>query len=161
MTEPAAHAVATGNELAGRVAVVTGGARAIGRETAETLAARGAAVVSIDLSSSDEAVEAITAGGGTAGGLVADVTDEAAVEEAFAAVLEDYGSVDILVNNAGLFAGLERRPFWEIDLAEWERVLAANVRSVFLCSRAASRPMREAAVSSTSPRMWSRSGWGT
>jgi len=144
VTEPAAHAVAAGNELAGRVAIVTGGARAIGRETAETLAARGASVVSIDLSSSDEAVEAITAGGGTASGLVADVTDEAAVEEAFAAVLETYGSVDILVNNAGLFAGLERRPFWEIDLAEWERVLAANVRSVFLCSRAASRPMRAA-----------------
>jgi len=122
-------------------------ARAIGRETAETLAARGAAVVSVDLSSSGEAVEAITAGGGIASGLVADVTDEAAVEEAFAAVLETYGSVDILVNNAGLFAGLERRPFWEIDLAEWERVLAANVRSVFLCSRAASRPMRAGAFS--------------
>jgi 3-oxoacyl-[acyl-carrier protein] reductase len=50
----------------------------------------------------------------------------------------------VLVNNAGLFAGIERRPFWEIDLEEWERVLSVNVRSVFLCSREVARPMREA-----------------
>jgi 3-oxoacyl-[acyl-carrier protein] reductase len=48
------------------------------------------------------------------------------------------------VNNVGLFAGIERRPFWEIDVAEWDRLMAVNVRSVFLCSRAASAPMREA-----------------
>jgi 3-oxoacyl-[acyl-carrier protein] reductase len=50
----------------------------------------------------------------------------------------------VLVNNAGLFAGIERRPFWEIELEEWEHVVGVNVRSVFLCSRRVARPMREA-----------------
>lgn len=130
--------------LAGQVAVVTGGARAIGRAIAEALAGRGATVVSLDLSPSDETVAAIEAAGGSALSVEGDVTDEAAVAGAFERVLETYGRLDVLVNNAGLFAGIERRPFWEIDLAEWDRVIDVNVRSVFLCSRAASAPMREA-----------------
>lgn len=133
-----------GPELTGQVAVVTGGARAIGRTIAETLASRGATVVSIDLNASDETVAAIEAGGGTALALVEDVTDEISVARAVDRILDAYGRLDVLVNNAGLFAGIERRPFWEIDLVEWERVMSANVRSVFLCSREASRPMREA-----------------
>jgi len=131
-------------ELAGQVAVVTGGARAIGRAIAETLGDRGATVVSIDLRPSDETVAAIEAGGGQALSVVEDVTDEVSVARAVDRILEEYGRVDVLVNNAGLFAGIERRPFWEIDLAEWERVLGVNVRSVFLCSREVARPMREA-----------------
>lgn len=133
-----------GGELAGQVAVVTGAARAIGRATAETLAARGATVVSIDLQPSDETVAAVEAAGGSALSVVGDVTDEGSVADAFERVLEAYGRVDVLVNNAGLFAGIERRPFWEIDVAEWDKIIAVNVRSVFLCSRAASGPMREA-----------------
>lgn len=132
------------DELTGQVAVVTGAARAIGRTIAETLAARGATVVSIDLQPSDETVAAVEADGGQALSIVEDVTDEISVARAFDRVLESYGRVDVLVNNAGLFAGIERRPFWEIDVAEWGRVMDINVRSVFLCSREASRPMREA-----------------
>ncbi|MCZ7589897.1 MAG: 3-oxoacyl-ACP reductase FabG [Gaiella sp.] len=130
--------------LTGQVAVVTGGARAIGRAIAETLAGRGATVVSIDLSPSDATVAAIEATGGSALSIEGDVTDETGVAAAFEQVLERFGRLDVLVNNAGLFAGIERRPFWEIDLAEWNRVLDVNVRSVFLCSRAASGPMRDA-----------------
>ncbi len=132
------------SDLAGKVAVVTGAARAIGRETAETLAARGASVVSIDLAPSDGLVEAVTSRGGTALAVEADVADEEQVEAAFARVLGELGRIDVLVNNAGLFAGIARRPFWEIDVVEWDQLQAVNVRSVFLCSRAASRPMREA-----------------
>jgi 3-oxoacyl-[acyl-carrier protein] reductase len=132
------------HDLSGTVAVVTGAARAIGREIAETLAAQGAAIVSIDLQPSDDTVQAITSRGGSALSLVADVTVEDAVERAFADVLDAHGRIDVLVNNAGLFAGIERRPFWEIDVEEWNRLMAVNVCSVFLCSRAASRPMREA-----------------
>jgi 3-oxoacyl-[acyl-carrier protein] reductase len=132
------------SDLAGKVAVVTGAARAIGRETAETLAARGASVVSIDLAPSDGLVEAVTSQGGTALAVEADVAVEEEVEAAFARVLAELGRIDVLVNNAGLFAGIERRPFWEIDVGEWDKLQAVNVRSVFLCSRAASRPMREA-----------------
>jgi 3-oxoacyl-[acyl-carrier protein] reductase len=131
-------------ELDGQVAIVTGAARAIGRAIAETLAARGATVVSLDIASADDTVAGIEAAGGSALAITADVTDEAAVADAFTRVLESYGRVDALVNNAGLFAGIERRPFWEIDLQEWEHVLGVNVRSVFLCSRAAAAPMREA-----------------
>jgi 3-oxoacyl-[acyl-carrier protein] reductase len=144
VTDTRLAATAEGQHLAGRVAVITGAARAIGRETAETLAASGAAVASIDLQPSSDTVSAIEARGGNALGIEADVTDETAVAEAFAQVLDRFVRIDFLVNNAGLFAGLQRRPFWEIDLPEWERVVAANVRSVFLCSRAASAPMRAA-----------------
>jgi 3-oxoacyl-[acyl-carrier protein] reductase len=131
-------------ELDGQVAIVTGAARAIGRAIAETLAARGATVVSLDVASADDTVAGIESAGGSALALTVDVTNEAAVADAFAGILENYGRVDVLVNNAGLFAGIERRPFWEIELEEWERVLGVNVRSVFLCSRAAVAPMKEA-----------------
>jgi 3-oxoacyl-[acyl-carrier protein] reductase len=131
-------------ELDGQVAIVTGGARAIGRAIAETLAARGAMVVSVDLAPSDDTVASIEAAGGAALSIEADVTDEAAVGAAAERVLGSHGRIDVLVNNAGLFAGIERRPFWEIDVAEWEHVLGVNVRSVFLCSRAVAEPMRAA-----------------
>lgn len=131
-------------ELAGQVAIVTGAARAIGRKIAETLALQGATVVSIDLLSANETVEAIQAGGGSASSIVADVTDEISVARAVDSVMADHGRVDILVNNAGLFAGLERRAFWEIDLDEWEHVVGVNVRSVFLCAREVAPPMRAA-----------------
>jgi 3-oxoacyl-[acyl-carrier protein] reductase len=131
-------------ELDGQVAIVTGGARAIGRAIAETLAARGAMVVSVDLAPSDDTVASIEAAGGAALSIEADVTDEAAVGAAAERVLGSHGRIDVLVNNAGLFAGIERRPFWEIDVAEWEHVLGVNVRSVFLCSRAVSGSMRAA-----------------
>ena len=130
--------------LEGQVAIVTGAARAIGRETAETLAARGATVVSIDLLPADATVAAIEARGGRALAVTGDVTDEISVARAVDGVLEAYGRIDVLVNNAGLFAGIERRPFWEIDLDEWERVVGINVRSVFLCSREVAAPMRAA-----------------
>jgi 3-oxoacyl-[acyl-carrier protein] reductase len=130
--------------LDGQVAIVTGAARAIGRAIGETLAARGATVVSLDIASADATVAAIEAAGGSALAITADVADETAVADACAQVLETYGRIDALVNNAGLFAGIERRPFWEIDLDEWEHVLAVNVRSVFLCSRAVAVPMQEA-----------------
>ncbi len=137
-------AAAAGRELEGQVALVTGGARAIGRETAELLATRGATVVSLDLAPSNETVEVIRSRGGEADALEGDVSDEASVERAFATLLERHGRVDVLVNNAGVFAGVERRPFWEIPVDEWDRLMAVNLRSVFLVSRAAAAPMREA-----------------
>lgn len=119
------------------VIIVTGAARAIGRTIAETLADRGALVVSVDLEPSDETVAGIRAAGGQADAVQADVTDEAAVRAAFATIAERYGRIDGLVNNAGLYAALGRRPFWELDVQEWEKVNAVNVRSVFLCCKTA------------------------
>jgi 3-oxoacyl-[acyl-carrier protein] reductase len=131
-------------DLEEQVAVVTGAARAIGREIAETLARRGATVVSVDLSESAETVAAIEGAGGRALGLEADVTDEQQVAGAVAATLERFGRLDVLVNNAGLFATVQRRPFWELDADEWDLMLRVNTTSVFLCARAASAPMRAA-----------------
>jgi len=131
-------------ELAGRVAVVTGAARAIGRETAEVLASRGAIIVSIDLLDAEALVQTITSRGGSAIALTADVSDEEAVESAFRQTLDRFGRIDVLVNNVGQFADIERRAFWEIPTEEWDRLMAVNVRSVFLCSRAAAEPMRQA-----------------
>jgi 3-oxoacyl-[acyl-carrier protein] reductase len=131
-------------ELEGRIAVITGAARAIGRETAEVLASRGATIISIDLLDAEALVETITSRGGSAISLTADVSDEQAVESAFRETLDRFGRIDVLVNNVGQFADIERRAFWEIETEEWDRIMAVNVRSVFLCSRAAAEPMREA-----------------
>jgi 3-oxoacyl-[acyl-carrier protein] reductase len=124
--------------------VVTGAARAIGRETAEVLASRGATIVSIDLLDAEALVETVTSNGGSAISFTADVSEEEAVESAFRETLDRFGRIDVLVNNVGQFADIERRAFWEIETEEWDRIMAVNVRSVFLCSRAAAEPMREA-----------------
>jgi 3-oxoacyl-[acyl-carrier protein] reductase len=131
-------------DLESQVAVVTGGARAIGREIAETLARAGASVVSFDLSDSAKMVAAVEAAGGMATGIECDVTDEARVDAAVAEVVDSFGRIDVLVNNAGVFSTMERRPFWEIPADEWDLMMRVNVRSVFLVSKAGSGPMREA-----------------
>ena len=119
--------------MTGQVALVTGGARAIGRQICETLAGRGATVVSIDLNESTACDL----------GLRADVTDEDAVERAVGQAIDRFGRLDVLVNNAGVFSTVERRPFWEIPVEEWDFMQRVNVRSVFLVTKAATRSMRE------------------
>jgi 3-oxoacyl-[acyl-carrier protein] reductase len=100
----------------------------------------------MDLADSGAAVAEISASGGDATGIVVDVADPEAVDEAFAKAIRWRRRIDVLVNNAGLFATVERRPFWDIDVEEWDRMMEVNVRSVFLCSRAASSPMRQASA---------------
>ena len=117
------------------------GRAGLGRVIAETLAALGADLVSIDLDVSNETVAVIKASGGRASSYVADLTDEQQVNNVFDEIIRQYKGIDILVNNAGFYS-VERKPFWEIDSGEWEKVMTTNVRSVFLCSRAASIPMR-------------------
>ncbi len=129
-------------DLSGQVAIVTGGARAIGRQISESLASRGAATEIFDLAPAQETVDAIRSGNGQAEYQLLDVTDEAAVKAAVQQVMCRNGRVDILINNAGLFAGIPRRPFWEIDPAEWRRVMQVNVDSIFLCCREVLAPMK-------------------
>src|SRR5580698_8766329 len=123
-----------------RVAIVTGGARGIGRETAETLAAAGARVVLADLDK--EAVESVAAEiratSFQATGVVADVADEASVNAMVQATLESEGRLDILVNNAGIAI---RRSAVDLALGDWDKVLSVNLTGSFLCARAAARPM--------------------
>ena len=117
--------------LAGKVALVTGGAQGIGAAIARGLEAEGATAVIADLNP-------------PADGIRADVADEADVERLAQEVVARHGRIDVLVNNAGLYASLAMRPFTEIPLDEWRRVMDVNVASMFLCSRAVVPSMREA-----------------
>jgi NAD(P)-dependent dehydrogenase (short-subunit alcohol dehydrogenase family) len=123
-----------------RVAIVTGGARGIGRETAETLAAAGARVVIADLDkgAAGAAATQMSAAGIRASAIGVDVADEASVEEMFRATMEREGRIDILINNAGIAS---RRPAVDLALADWDKVVAVNMTGAFLCARAAARPM--------------------
>jgi len=116
--------------LAGKVAIVTGGAQGIGAAIARGLDAEGAEVVIVDLEPPE-------------GGVQADVSSEEDVERAVAQAVERNGRIDILVNNAGLYASLEMRAFTEIPLEEWNRVMEVNVASMFLTCRAVVPVMRE------------------
>ena len=134
----------TDQTMAGQVAVVTGASGEIGSVLARALAARGAAVVALDILDGNDVVTAITEAGGEARGVVADLRDEQATAAAVAEVLEWRGRVDVLVNMAGIYYGVPRIPFWEIDGDTWDDVVASNMRTAFLACRAFSAPMREA-----------------
>src|SRR5262249_59837813 len=123
-------AAAMSGTLEGRVAVVTGGAQGIGRAIADGLEAEGATVAIADLDPPPD-------------GIRADVSSEEDVQRLTNEVVVRHGGIDILVNNAGLYASLEMRPFTEIPLEEWRRVMDVNVASMFLVSRALVPRMRE------------------
>ena len=118
--------------LEGKVAVITGAAQGIGNAIARGLAAEGARIVVADLSRAEQAAREFEGGIG----LTVDVADEAEVERMAQEVVERCGSIDILVNNAGLYASLQMRPFTEIPVEEWRRVMDVNVLSMFLTTRA-------------------------
>jgi NAD(P)-dependent dehydrogenase (short-subunit alcohol dehydrogenase family) len=125
--------------LEGKVAVVTGAAQGIGKAIADGLSRNGARIVVADLQRAEEAASAYPDGVG----LTVDVASEDDVARMAEQVLERCGSVDVLVNNAGLYATLPMRPFTEIPIEEWSRVMEVNVASMFLTCRAAVPIMRE------------------
>jgi NAD(P)-dependent dehydrogenase (short-subunit alcohol dehydrogenase family) len=125
--------------MQGKVAIVTGGAQGIGRAIAEALAREGARIVIADLRGAEEAAEAFP----DALGVTADVADEASVQRLADEVVERCGAIDVLVNNAGLYASLEMRPFDQIPLDEWRKVMDVNVASMFLMCRQVVPLMRE------------------
>jgi NAD(P)-dependent dehydrogenase (short-subunit alcohol dehydrogenase family) len=124
--------------LEGRIAIVTGAAQGIGSAIAKGLAAEGAQIVVADLDRAEEAAAEFDSGVG----LAVDVADEAQVEQMAREVAERCGRIDILVNNAGLYASLQMRPFTEIPVDEWRRVMDVNVLSMFLTCRAVVPHMR-------------------
>jgi len=127
--------------LAGRVALITGGARGIGLAIARRLVADGASVALVDLDKS--AVEAAASEiGASAVALVADVTRTDDVERAVGAAHARWGRLDIVVNNAGITGGSKLT--WELTDDDWNRVIACDLTSVFLVSRAAVRLMLRA-----------------
>jgi NAD(P)-dependent dehydrogenase (short-subunit alcohol dehydrogenase family) len=128
-----------GGSLQGRVAIVTGAAQGIGRAIAEGLAREGARIVVADLKGAEEAASELADGIG----LTVDVADEQDVRRLAAETVARCGRIDVLVNNAGLYASLAMRPFEQIPLEEWRRVMDVNVASMFLTCRAVVPVMRD------------------
>ncbi|MGH2450950.1 MAG: SDR family NAD(P)-dependent oxidoreductase [Candidatus Limnocylindria bacterium] len=126
--------------LEGRIAIVTGGARGIGRAIGTRLAAEGASVglVSLHQKTANEAAEFVARQGGRAIGLVGDVAVEDDVEAVIEKTLDAFGRLDIMVNNAGTITVV---PVVESTAEEWDRVVAVNLRGTFLGSRAAAKQM--------------------
>lgn len=125
--------------LEGKVAIVTGATQGIGRAIAGRLAAEGARLVVADMRGAAEAADEI---GGGAIGLGCDVSSEEDVARLADAVRAAFGGADILVNNAGVYSSLVPRPFDEIGVEEWRRVMDVNVLGAFLCCRAVVPLMR-------------------
>lgn len=137
-----------GDELAGKVALVTGGARNIGRAISRALAAGGAAVM-VNARTSEalgrETVAMIEQAGGRAALHIADVTDPQAVSRMMDETIRRYGGLDILVNNAAVRV---ETAFEDTTLEEWRRVLAIVLDGAFICTRAALPHLKRSAIAS-------------
>jgi 3-oxoacyl-[acyl-carrier protein] reductase len=128
--------------LEGRLAVVTGAGQGLGRAFAARLLAEGARVMIVDIDGAKAKGVADELGDGAFADEV-DVADEASVT-ALAERSRALGTVDVLVNNASIFSTLEMRPFDEIPVAEWDKVMRVNITGAYLCSRAFVAGMRTA-----------------
>jgi NAD(P)-dependent dehydrogenase (short-subunit alcohol dehydrogenase family) len=127
-------------ELNGRVAIVTGGGRGIGRGIALRFAREGAGVVVVSRTASEgeSVVSEILSAGGRAHYVQADITEPAQVTRLIAETLSHVGALDIMVNNAGVWF---KESFLEIPVEHWDQVIALNLRGTFLCSQGAAREM--------------------
>ena len=119
----------------GRIAVITGAARGLGRAAALRLSSEGAHIGIVDVADASQACEEIRSNGGVAEAWRCDVTDEEQVEHAFKGVDERFGRIDVLVNNAGILA--PRKPWHTWAKEEIERYIDINYIGYFLCARAA------------------------
>ena len=130
--------------LGGKIALVTGASRGIGKAIALAFAGEGAALLLASRSAealAEVAESAAEVSRAEAIAVTADVSDERQVEALFARVREDFGRLDLLVNNAGAFDG---GPLDELSAEAWDRVINTNLRGPFLCTRAALRLMKPA-----------------
>jgi len=127
-------------DLTGKIAIITGARRGMGKSHAVTLAKSGAKVVVSDISEEDcqKVVDEIKQNGGEAMAVKCDVSKKSEVEEMVKRVIENWRKIDILVNNAGIAQPL---PFLEMKEEDWDRTLNINLKGSFLCSQAVVREM--------------------
>ena len=147
-------------DLAGRVVVITGGGKGIGKVYSQEFARAGAKVVAadIDAAAAEEVAKGIVAEGHQAIGIKTDVADAESARAMAAAAIAKFGTIDVLINNASLMSVLPRRSWLEIPDDEWDRVMAVNLRGLFICCRAIFPAMREQGrgkiVNISSSRVW-------
>ena len=129
-----------------RVVLVTGAGQGIGRELARQFAAAGAIAVVADLNVANaEAVQGeIFSVGGQALAVHVDVGSKFSIDRMVGSIFSKYGRIDALINNASIFATLAKRPFDQIPIEEWEKVMNVNVTGTFLCAAAVAQHMRDA-----------------
>ncbi len=132
--------------LDGSVALITGAGGGLGLAFAQAFSKAGASVIAADINfeAADETADLLHAQGGTAIAVRADVSDQNAVSDMARAALETFGKIDTLINNAAIYAGLQRANFEDIPEAEWDRVMAVNIKGAWLCAKAVAPAMRAA-----------------
>ncbi len=128
--------------LKDQVAIVTGAAQGIGAAYARGLAREGAAVAVVDILDPTPIAKEIVNNDGKALPLVVDVSDENQTREMARKVADTFGHVDVLVNNAAVYGTIVRKPFEEITVEEWDKIMAVNVRGIFLCVKAVAPHMK-------------------
>ena len=147
-------------DLGGRVVIVTGGGKGIGKVYAQELARVGARVLAADIDgeAAMAVADALRKDGLEAIGMATDISDEAANTAMAKAALDAWGQIDVLINNASLMSVLPRRSWLEIPVEEWDRVMAVNLRGMFLSSRAVVPAMAQRKygkiVNISSGRVW-------
>jgi 3-oxoacyl-[acyl-carrier protein] reductase len=133
--------------LEGRVAIVTGGGKGLGRAFCEGFAREGARVLAVtrkDIQGLEETVRKVRALGGEAEHLQIDVTSKAGTDKMAKYAIDRFGRIDILVNNAAFYYGVERKGFDEISEEEWDMMMAVNVKGTWLSIKAVFPYMKQA-----------------
>lgn len=129
-------------DLSGRVALVTGGRRGMGKADAKKLAQAGAKVVVTDINEEEcqQVVEEIEADGGQARAYAMDVTDKERIDEVISEVVQEWSRLDILVNNAGIFDPVA---IGDLSEEQWEKTIDINLKGQFLCAQRAAEAMQK------------------
>jgi NAD(P)-dependent dehydrogenase (short-subunit alcohol dehydrogenase family) len=141
MANPEASGALGTGRLKDQVAIITGGAAGLGRVYARRFLAEGARVTIADIVDPAPAVQDLERHGDVLG-VRTDVADMASVQAMVDATVRRFGHVDILVNNAAIFATLKPQPFEAIPEAEWDRLMAVNVKGVWNCAKAVAPAMK-------------------